>query len=117
MARTDRVTARRTSRLALLALVVAIGPGSLAGESPAGDPVTFNREIAPIVFENCAPCHRPGEVAPFPLLTYRDVKRRARQIAEVTETRYMPPWLPMPGHGEFRDPRRLSDGEIAWIGQ
>ena len=54
--------------------------------------ITFNKDIAPIIFNNCASCHRPGEVAPFSLLTYADAKKRAKQLAHVTETRFMPPW-------------------------
>ena len=74
--------------------------------------VTFNRDVAPIVFAKCASCHRPGEAAPFSLLTYEDVRRRASQIAEVTRTRFMPPWAPKAGHGDFAGARRLTDQEI-----
>ena len=56
----------------------------------AADP-TFNRDVAPIVYKNCAGCHRPGAVAPFPLLTYKEVAKRASLIATVTAKRYMPP--------------------------
>ena len=56
--------------------------------------VTFSRDVAPIVFAKCSTCHHPGEAAPFSLLTYDDVRRRARQIVEVTQSRFMPPWLP-----------------------
>ncbi|HEY2016291.1 MAG TPA: tetratricopeptide repeat protein [Bryobacteraceae bacterium] len=80
-----------------------------------GAPVTFNQQIAPIVYRNCSPCHRPGEAAPFSLLSYDDVKRHAAQIAVVTKRRYMPPWLPEPGHGEFAEERRLTDAQIALI--
>src|SRR5215831_7594805 len=84
-------------------------------------PVTFFHDIAPIVRRNCAPCHRPGEAAPFPLLTYEDVKRHARQIADVTKRRYMPPWLPEAGSGAFVEERRLSDAQIRlideWVNQ
>lgn len=78
-------------------------------------PVTFNQQIAPIVYKNCSPCHRPGEAAPFSLLSYDDAKQHAAQIAAATQRRYMPPWLPEKGHGEFAEERRLSDGEIALI--
>ncbi|HXH05180.1 MAG TPA: tetratricopeptide repeat protein [Vicinamibacterales bacterium] len=78
-------------------------------------PVTFTRDVAPIIFSRCAPCHRPGEVGPFSLLSYADVARRARQILEVTSRRLMPPWPPEPGYGEFEGERRLSDAEIATI--
>ena len=80
-------------------------------------PVTFNKQIAPIMFAHCAPCHRPGEAAPFPLLTYADVKKHARQIADVTARRFMPPWLPAPGFGDFAGQQRLTDIQIATIRQ
>ncbi|HEX9188226.1 MAG TPA: cytochrome c, partial [Vicinamibacteria bacterium] len=73
--------------------------------------------MAPVVHRHCAACHRPGEAGPFSLLTYADVRQRARQIARVTARRYMPPWLPEPGHGDFVDARRLSDEEIALLGR
>jgi len=72
--------------------------------------VTFSADIAPIVYHYCAPCHRPGESGPFSLLTYTDVKKHARQIADVTQRRYMPPWLPDPG--PFQDQLRLTDDQI-----
>jgi tetratricopeptide (TPR) repeat protein len=90
--------------------------------------VTFNKDVAPILFENCAACHRPIDSrpqaqpdpicvagAPFPLLDYASVQPRARQIAEATRTRAMPPWLPEAGHGEFAGTRRLRDDQIALI--
>lgn len=78
--------------------------------------VTFSEHIAPIIFQNCARCHRPGEVAPFPLLSYQDVKKRAKQIVEVTESRFMPPWHADPGHVEFANERRLTEEQIALLG-
>ena len=108
--------------LVAAASLAAIGslPGcsrSGAGEVAAGDPSppTFNRDVAPIVFENCVTCHRPGEAGPFPLMSYRDVRKRASQIVEVTESRYMPPWLPERGSFAFDAERRLSDAEITLI--
>ncbi|MGA9391654.1 MAG: tetratricopeptide repeat protein [Candidatus Sulfotelmatobacter sp.] len=87
-----------------------------AGKSKAGESrVTFNRDIAPIIFHSCASCHRPGEAAPFSLLTYEDVKKHARQIAEVTRTRNMPPWLPAPQELKFADEMRLSEAQIDLI--
>lgn len=69
--------------------------------------------VAPIVHANCAPCHRPGEPVPFPLLTYDDVFRRRRQIARVVQRRLMPPWLP--AHGDFVGDRRLDERAIDTI--
>ena len=77
--------------------------------------VTFNHDIAPIVFRNCAQCHHPGEAGPFSLLTYADVKAHGRQIAFVTSKHIMPPWLPEPGELKFADELRLTDAEIATI--
>jgi tetratricopeptide (TPR) repeat protein/mono/diheme cytochrome c family protein len=77
--------------------------------------VTFNRNIAPIVFQNCARCHRPGESGPFSLLSYEDVKKHARQIEVVTRVRFMPPWLPEPQELKFADESRLSEEQIATI--
>jgi tetratricopeptide (TPR) repeat protein len=80
-------------------------------------PVTFYRDIAPIVFQNCSPCHRPGESAPFLLLSYDDVKRHAHQIADVTNRRYMPPWPPEDDRGTFVEERRLTDAQIRLIAE
>ncbi len=79
---------------------------------PDSTAVTFNRDVAPILFANCSSCHRPGEAAPFSLLTFEDARRRAKQIADVTHRRFMPPWQPAEGHGEFVGERRLTDQQI-----
>src|SRR5947209_4442189 len=81
----------------------------------AAPAVTFNQQIARIVYANCASCHRPGEAAPFSLLSYQDVAKRAKLIAAVTESRYMPPWKAEPASYKYRDERRLSDSDIALI--
>jgi Flp pilus assembly protein TadD len=93
----------------LLAAMVAAA--TVAAEQPAKS-VTFSRDIAPLAYRYCAPCHHAGGAAPFPLVSYADLKKRARQIAAVTRRRYMPPWLPEPGKGEFEDERRLTDEQI-----
>jgi tetratricopeptide (TPR) repeat protein len=84
----------------------------LLGLPLAAEPVTFSEHIAPILFHYCAPCHRPQEAAPFSLLSYEDAKRHARQMVAVTARRYMPPWPPEPGYGEFVGARRLSEEQI-----
>ena len=78
---------------------------------------TFTRDVAPIVFSHCTPCHRPGEPAPFTLLDYRSVKKHAKLIAEVTRDRYMPPWLPAHGFNSFEQERWLSPAQIETIGR
>jgi hypothetical protein len=77
--------------------------------------VTYNEHIGPLMLNRCASCHRPGEAAPFSLLTYEDAKKRTSQIAEVTAKRYMPPWLPEPGPLKFEGDRSLTEKEIRLI--
>ena len=74
----------------------------------AAERVTFTEHIAPMVFKSCSGCHRPGEGAPFPLLNYRDVSKRAKLIARVTEDHVMPPWHAVEGDFDFTGDRRLS---------
>ncbi len=75
--------------------------------------VTFARDIAPLVFRSCSSCHHSGEAGPFPLVTYGDVKSHARQIADVTRKRLMPPWLPSEDGLKFEEDAHLSEQEIA----
>ncbi len=74
--------------------------------------VTFTKDVAPILFNACASCHRPEGAAPFSLLTYEDARSHASAIVAATRDRVMPPWKPEPGHGEFVDERRLTGDEI-----
>ena len=83
------------------------------GDSKATSSLTYTRDIAPILFRSCAPCHRPGEAAPFSLLTYADAKSHARLIEDVSRRRIMPPWLPAADDPKFADDLRLSDTDIA----
>jgi mono/diheme cytochrome c family protein len=83
----------------------------------AADKVTFSETIAPIIYDNCVTCHRAGEAAPFALISYDDVKKRGSLIASVTKSRYMPPWHAAHGFGEFDQERRLTDEQIATIGE
>src|SRR5262245_38164703 len=101
-------------------------------EKAAARAVTFHEDIAPILFDNCASCHRPIEDppspkadssddpicvagAPFSVLDYGAVRRYARAISSAVQRRAMPPWLPEPGHSEFAGERRLRDDQIALI--
>jgi len=95
-------------------LVLAVTYAAQAPASATSIP-TFNKDIAPIVYQNCAICHRPGEVAPFSLMSYQDASKRAKLIATVTERRYMPPWKAEHGYGDFANERRLTDEQIAKI--
>jgi len=80
--------------------------------SPPIPTPTFHEHVAPILYTHCAPCHRPGQSAPFSLLGFADAKKHATDLADVTRRRYMPPWLPE-SHGEFEGERRLTEPQIA----
>jgi peroxiredoxin len=84
-----------------------LGPIATSADDP-GEAITFNKHVAPILWNNCARCHRPGNVGPFPLLSYRDAAKRADFIREVTAGDEMPPWKAHPGAGVFLDAPRLS---------
>ncbi len=85
---------------------------SLAAAPVTPKPITFNKDIAPLVYVHCASCHRTGGIGPFPLLTYSDVAKHASQIVSVTGRRYMPPWPPEHGFGDFTGDRSLSPAQI-----
>jgi tetratricopeptide (TPR) repeat protein/mono/diheme cytochrome c family protein len=91
------------------------GGGAVAARRNVPSSITFTKHIAPLLFERCASCHRPGGAAPFGLLDYAAVRQRATQIAAVTKSRLMPPWKSEPGYGEFLGQQALSDAEIELI--
>jgi Flp pilus assembly protein TadD/mono/diheme cytochrome c family protein len=87
-----------------------------ASEStPQHVPETWSHDIAPVLYKNCTTCHHPGGAGPFSLLTYADARRWGPQVLAVTQSRFMPPWLPEPGYGDFADVRRLSDPDRALL--
>ncbi|HAV62005.1 MAG TPA: hypothetical protein DCY13_06535, partial [Verrucomicrobiales bacterium] len=88
---------------------------ALVRPAAATDHPTFSGDVARIIFENCTPCHRPGQAAPFSLTTHEDVRRRGRQIGEVVGDRFMPPWKADEGDYVFRHDRRLSDAQIRLV--
>ena len=83
--------------------------------------VTFSKDVAPIFYKNCAECHRPNDIAPMSLLTYKESRAWARSIKEKVVTRQMPPWGADPKHGEFSNDQRLAQKDIdtivAWVDQ
>lgn len=76
------------------------------------EPITFARDVAPILYANCVVCHRPGGAGPFSLLTYEDARPKADLIAAVTARRFMPPWLPERGLVRYEGERGLTEDEI-----
>ncbi|MGE5194139.1 MAG: redoxin family protein, partial [Deltaproteobacteria bacterium] len=79
--------------------------------------VTYTRDVAPIMQAHCVQCHRDNEIAPFPLVSYADLSKRARQLVRVTQSRLMPPWKPEPGFGHFLNERRLTERERALLAE
>jgi len=73
--------------------------------------VTYAEHVAPLLFNNCVSCHRPGQVAPFSLLTYEDARRWAPDLLDAAKARRMPPWKPA-NHGMFRGERVLATGDV-----
>lgn len=110
----------RTTLLGVVFGLVLIGvPAGAAAQAAAGAAPTFSKEVAPILFANCTTCHRPGEIAPMSLLTYKEARPWARAIAAAVRAGTMPPWHADPAVGHFRNARRLSDADkdtlVRWV--
>ena len=99
------------------ASIVAAAAGQNGGQAAAKTP-TFSKDVAPIVYKNCTNCHRPGEIAPMSLLTFKDARPWAKSIATRVATGTMPPWHADGSHGEFLNDRRLTEADrntiVAW---
>jgi mono/diheme cytochrome c family protein len=115
---------RKALSTSIAALVVAafciVAMAAGPGDANKGK-VTFNKDIAPIFFNNCVQCHRSGEIAPMSLVSFKDSRPWARSIKEKVVTGVMPPWHADPHYGEFSNDRRLSQKDIdtivAWVDQ
>jgi Flp pilus assembly protein TadD len=90
-------------------------PAAPQQPTPESQKETWSHDVAPLIYAHCTTCHHPGGAGPFSLVTYQDAKRWAPQILQVTQSRFMPPWLPEPGYGDFADVRRLSDRDQALL--
>ena len=98
----------------VLAGVATVRVGAQAAAKPSASP-TFTRDVAPIFYKNCTNCHRPGQIAPMSLLTFKDARPWAKSIATQVSKGAMPPWHADPSHGEFLNDRRLTDAERALV--
>ena len=105
------MTKRRT---ALGTLIVALFGLSSAARA-ADAPVTFTKDVAPILYKSCVECHRPTMFAPMSLVTFDDARPWARSIKQRVVSRTMPPWGADPAHGSFKNDPRLSQAEIDTI--
>jgi tetratricopeptide (TPR) repeat protein len=99
----------------VLGALLAASSAACGSTSPMATDVTYNKHIAPIVYANCVTCHRPGEAAPFSLVTYADAVAHADDIGNETMARHMPPWLPEPGEFVFQHQRVLRPEQIETI--
>jgi len=110
--------------------VTAYAAGQMTGmaghSSPAPDPkattpvtkpsdVTFTKDVAPIVQENCQTCHRPGEGTPFSLLSYEDARPWALLMKLAVQQRRMPPWFEDGQTEKFENKRSLTQAQIDTI--
>jgi hypothetical protein len=81
--------------------------------------ITFHRDVLPLLQKNCQECHRAGEAAPMPLMSYQDARPWAKAIKQAVLSRKMPPWYADPAHGKFSNDRSLRTDEIetiaAWV--
>src|SRR5437899_4023334 len=73
---------------------------------------TFNKQVVRIFQQHCQTCHRPGNIAPFSLMTYSEARQHAFDIRNAVMSGEMPPWKPVNAHGVFQGERSLSDQEI-----
>src|SRR5688572_30340220 len=101
--------------LAWSLLILSCSEKERKNDAPITSDVTWSKDIAPVIFKNCTPCHRPGESGPFNLLSYSDAIKKSKLIRFVTKTRYMPPWPADPAYTHFVGERVLSDNEISLI--
>ena len=102
-----------------LAVAIAMAPGASTAAEPAGVTPTFNKDVAPILFDYCVTCHRPDQIAPMTLMSYQDARPWARAIKDKVTKREMPPWFADERYGTFRNDRRLTPEQIqtiaAWV--
>ena len=99
----------------VVVLSLAGGAGAAAEGAGAAETPTYNQDVGPILLENCTTCHRPNQVAPMSLLTYRDARPWARAIKAKVASREMPPWFADPRFGKFSNDKSLSEEQIATI--
>ena len=97
----------------ILLLAALLGLPSAAAAADA--PVTFTKDVAPILYKSCVECHRPTMFAPMSLMTFDDARPWARAIKQRVTARTMPPWGADPAHGTFKNDPRLADGDIETI--
>src|ERR1051325_525524 len=102
-------------RLRILIPLVVVNVIFCLSAARAAESPTFNKDVLPILQKNCQSCHRPGQIAPMSLLTYKDVRPWAKAIKNAVVSKTMPPWFADPSYGHFTNERRLNQGDIDMI--
>ena len=87
----------------------------MSSNSAFSQNLNYYENIQPIIYENCVPCHQPGQAGPFSLLAYDDITIRSKMIQYVISQRYMPPWQADPTYRHYLNERVLTDFEIDLI--
>src|SRR4029453_4710843 len=106
-----------TVAFAMLVAAAVWAGSTVKAEQAAAAPAspTFTKDIAPIFYANCTSCHRPGEIAPMSLMTYKDARPRAKALANKVADGTMPPWHADPQYGKFVGERHLTDAQKSTI--
>src|ERR1043166_3386075 len=91
--------------------MLMLGGTAMAAEV-SSSPITFNKDVLPILQKNCQGCHRPGQIAPMSLLTYKDARPWAKSMKQAVVAKTMPPWFAEPKYGHFLNDRSLKQGDI-----
>src|SRR5437867_12933553 len=101
----------------LLAAITALGTEmpSASASADQGNPVSFNKDVLPILQDNCQSCHRPGGIAPMSLVTYENTRPWAKAIKTRVVNKQMPPWFADSHYGEFRNAPKLTEANIATL--
>src|ERR1700746_1918808 len=113
------VTRRAASCFTILLAVAVCAQLNARAQEPDNPPPTFSKDVAPILQKHCQTCHRPGEAAPFSMLTYEETRPWAPMSKMVVTKKIMPTWVADPPCGHSANERSLSADEIrtlvAWV--
>src|SRR6267378_2985459 len=107
-----KLVATSAAGLLLMAATTFAKPAPVEESNPT---VTFNKDVLPILRKNCQTCHRPGQIGPFSMLSYKETRPWAKAIKAAVASRTMPPWFADPRYGHFTNDRSLKQEDIETI--
>src|SRR5882762_9491602 len=103
----------------VLIVMAAVWAPAPAASQNSGTAITFHKDVLPILQKNCQSCHRPGQISPFSMLSYKEARPWAKAIKAAVASRTMPPWLADPKYGHFDNDRSLRKSDVdtlvAWV--